>query len=570
MSKYLSINHKIQFVLLLFAVSYGILPAQTVGDNGHTTAFDAFMKGAPITEALSYEKKCGFPFLSEVSTNWDRLTELQKIEFEEQFGRPFTDTSIISPKGYFRIHYDTRASSIHRPSPIDTGGNGIPDYVDSVAAIFDYVYEFHTRELGYDTPEDYGTADPVTGEIRRYDVYIQNLKNINIYGYTAPYGNRIDKEGEIVPRYRTFIVIDNSYEGYPSSDIDGLKVTAAHEFHHAIQLGAYGDWRNSAVDRPVLFFYEITSTWLEDVVYPDVNDYRYYLPSLFLRRIYTIPFYESRGLQMYARAIWGLMMERRYDRDIMRRKWEYIRQMHPLDAIDRALRDYGSTFEQELAEFNLWKFYTGTRARKEHYFLEGAHYPMLREKTPAVRHMGETLLRDPDVATQTLHFHAVITEEQDTVYFLVCNVDERVASEGMFYELTVYSQHRPETTPIGNGLWYRLESNNPSAWKVFPVYKQTPVADRRVIVYPNPFRTEQTSTLSFVVDTDDEVDLTIFSSDMRLVFDGALSPVRAFDKSIVRWNGLDNTDRQVASGVYIYILQYDDRISKGKITLIRE
>lgn len=570
MSKDHLIHHKIQFIFLLLAVSYGVVSAQALGEKDHITAFEVFMNGASITEALSYQKKCGFPFVSEVRANWDILTDLQKIEFEEQFGRPFTDTSITSPKGYFRIHYDTRAGSTHRPSPVDTGGNGIPDYVDSVAAIFDYVYEFHTNELGYDTPEEYGKTDPVTGEIRQYDVYIQNLKNINIYGYTAPYGNRINKEDEIAPRFRTFIVIDNSYEGYPSSGIDGLKVTAAHEFHHAIQLGAYGDWRSSALNRPALFFYEITSTWLEDVVYPDVNDYRYYLPSLFLRRIYTIPFYESRGLQMYARAIWGFMMERRYNRDIMRWKWEYIRQMHPLDAIDRALRDHGSTYQQELAEFNLWKFYTGTRARPMHYFPEGAHYPMLTEKTPVVQHMGETMLRDPDVATQTLHFHSVITERQDTVNFLVCNVEERVASEGIYYELTISSQQHRGTIPLGNGLWYRLESNNPSAWKVFPICEETPIAEMRVTVYPNPFRTGKASTLSFVVDTDDHVNLTIFSTDMRLVFDGTLSPLRAFDKNIVRWDGRDNRDHQVASGVYIYIVQYGDRISKGKITLIRE
>jgi hypothetical protein len=570
LNNYQSMNRIILSFTLLLSVNYGIVSAQSVSDGEQDTAFGLFMRGASINEAFAYEKKCGFPFLSEVRANWDRLSDVQQIEFEQQFGRPVSDTSVVSTKGYFRLHYDTRLGSVHRPSLIDTGGNGIPDYVDSVAAIFDHVYEFHTRELGYDTPEQYGSADSVTGEIIRYDVYIRSLRNLNIYGFTAPYGERIDGEDEIIPRYKTYIVIDNSYEGYPTSGLDGLKVTAAHEFHHAIQLGAYGDWRSSAADRPALFFYEITSTWLEDVVYPDVNDYRHYLPSLFLRRIYTIPFYESRGLQMYARAIWGFMMERRYNRDIMRRKWEYIRQVHPLDAIDLALRDYGSTFEQELAEFNLWKFYTGTRARPEHYFPEGAHYPMLTEKTPIVQHMGETMIRDPEVATQTLHYHAIITEQQDTVYFIVCNVEGRVASEGIFYELTVFSQHNPGTVSIGNGLWFRLESNNPSAWKVFPMFEETPVADRNVVVYPNPFRTGQVSTISFIVENNNEVDLSIFSSDMRLVFNGSMYPVRAFDKNIIRWSGEDNMGRLVASGIYIYILQFEDSISKGKITLIRE
>lgn len=563
-------NSKILYVIALLVVSCRIVFAQSGSDREQYDAFRLFMEGASIPEALSQVKKCGFPFITEVIANWDRLSELQQIEFEEQFDRPSTDTHIISPKGYFRIHYDTSQTSIHKPSPIDAGGNGIPDYVDSVAAIFDYAYEYHVYELGYDAPEEYGAEDTGTGEIRRYDIYIQYLKTFNIYGYTAPYGDRINKEEEAAPRYRTFIVIDNSYEGYPSSGIDGLKVTAVHELHHAIQIGAYADWRGSVADRPALFFYEITSTWLEDVVYPDINDYRNYLSSLFLRRIYDIPFYHSKGLQMYARAIWGLMMERRYDRDIMRKKWEYIREMHPIDAIDRALRDHGSTFEQELAEFNLWKFYTGSRARPDKFFIDGADYPMLTEKTPAIRHMGETMFKDVDVQTQTLHYHAVITAEQDTVYFLVCNVENRVSEDEGFYELMVYSQRRPDTLPIGNELWYRLESDNPSVWKVFPLYMETPIADDRVSVYPNPFRTGQASSISFVVDAAEAVDVTIFSSDMRLVFDDTVTPERAFDRSVVRWNGRDNRDRQVASGVYVYVLHYNNTVRKGKVTLIRE
>ncbi len=544
--------------------------AQSGRGEEHSDAFRLFIEGATIQEALTHRAKCGLPFITEVRANWDRLSELQQMQFTQQFERPVTDTYMISPNGYFRIHYDT--SGTHAPDLTDTGGNGIPDYIDSTAAAFDYSYEILINQLGYDAPVKFGEVETETGDTIRYDVYVRDVVLLygNVYGLTNPYGDRINDDEDPVPRYRAYIVVDNSYDHTPTTGIDGLKVTAAHELHHVIQIGSYGYWLTMGAQRPTRFFYEITSTWLEDVIYPDINDYYYYLPVLFIRTIHNFPFSHSSGLFMYARAIWGHMMERRYGGDIMREKWEYIRKMHPIDAIDRALRDHGSTLEQELAEFNLWKFYTGARARPENYFIDGADYPMLTEKTDVVQHMGETMFRDVDVSTQTLHFHSVVTDEQDTVFFLIGNVDKRIQSDDGFYELTVFSQQRPNTIPIGNGLWYSLESNNPSAWKVIPVYTDRVVSDERVSVYPNPFDTGQASSVAFVIDTDKEVEITILSSDMRLVYRDMVSPEQAFGRTVFRWNGRDNRNRLVASGVYVYVLQYGDTITKGKITVIRE
>ena len=44
--------------------------------------------------------------------------------------RPTTDTSDLSPSGYFLIHYDTTGE--HAPSQTNLNGNNIPDYIDEV------------------------------------------------------------------------------------------------------------------------------------------------------------------------------------------------------------------------------------------------------------------------------------------------------------------------------------------------------------------------------------------------------------------------------------------------------
>ena len=75
--------------------------------------------------------------------------------------------------------------------------------------------------------------------------------------------------------------MDNDYqEGYYFvNDLDALRVTAAHEFNHAIQLSYGVHWDDQ---NPIdLYFIEMTSTWVEDVVYNDINRYLEYLPILF-------------------------------------------------------------------------------------------------------------------------------------------------------------------------------------------------------------------------------------------------------------------------------------------------
>lgn len=543
-----------------------VVSAQDQPYADEVSPIDLLVQGASIKDVISHQWKCGLPLITAVRSNWDVLSMSQQEEFQRIFSRPERHTYVISPNGYFRIHYDT--TGIHAPDLTDGGGNGVPDYIDSVAAIFDFVFEYHTQVLGYASPEEYGKPDPLSGEILRYDVYVQ--ETFNLYGYTQPFGEPISDEFEVVPRYRTFIVIHKSFEGFPTPGLDGLRVTAAHELHHMIQLGAYGDWRGHSTDKPALFFYEITSTWLEDVVFPDINDYRNYLPVLSSRTLHRYPFYHSTGIHMYGRAIWGKMMERKYGKDIMRRTWEYIRSMHPLPAIDHALRDYGSTFEQELAEYHVWKFFTGTRARPHRFFEDGAEYPMLSPKT-VMHHMGETMFRGEDELPQTLHLHSLIREDADTVNFLLSNVSKDVGKSDNNYSLWIYTGSLPNAVPIGQGLYYRISSEQISRWKITPVLSETPVADERITVFPNPFHSAQAASITFVLGSHDDAQLSIFSGDMRLVYQRTHTPDTDYaDRYVIRWHGRDMNNRVVSSGVYIYVLQQGANLKRGKFTFIRE
>ena len=89
-----------------------------------------------------------------------------------------------------------------------------------------------------------------------------------LYGYCAPERRK--------PGYQWlasgYCVLDNDFVGVPASPRwTARKVTAAHEFFHAIQFGYdFGE---------DVWMLEATATWMEERVFDEVNDNRQYLPA---------------------------------------------------------------------------------------------------------------------------------------------------------------------------------------------------------------------------------------------------------------------------------------------------
>jgi hypothetical protein len=558
------------FMLLIILCSLSVQAYDANGqDHGHIAPVrQMLIEGTGVADLFAAEVKCGTGLLTEIISNRDVMSDDQILQLDVIMQIPSMETSIVSPKGYFRVHYDTSGTSPHSPDLTDSGGNGVPDYIDSVAAIFDHVWEYQTDIMGYDPP--YLEA----GE--KYNIFVLNMRHARgfFYGETVPY--RMIPGYTSPPRHQSFIRIDHKYEGYPTWGLDGLRVTAAHEFHHAVQFGAYGNWLGSVSNTPSRFFYEVTSTWIEDVLYPDINDYYFYLPALLNENISMHPFYSGSGMQMYARAIFGHFIENRFGRDMMRRIWEIMRHTEPLEAIDEALRERETDFSTELAEYHLWKFYTGRRARAGEFFPGAEDYPTLPPKSPPMQHFGESVFSGMGtdanpLDTQTLHFHALISAEGDTVYFLVSNIYRVPDTYDNNYVLRAYSYRMPDTAPVGNGLFYRTESNYISRWKTVPLTENSAIVQERIHMYPNPFRPDIVPPAVFVVGSVGEVRLTILSADMRLVYSSPSMPSKdSADRNIIRWNGRDSRGEPIASGVYIYVIEQEGDIRRGKLTVIRE
>ena len=59
---------------------------------------------------------------------------------------------------YFRIHYTV--SGRNAVSPVDLNSNGIPDYIESLAEVFDYVSKMLHDEMGFVRPPSDGFYSP--------------------------------------------------------------------------------------------------------------------------------------------------------------------------------------------------------------------------------------------------------------------------------------------------------------------------------------------------------------------------------------------------------------------------
>ena len=252
-----------------------------------------------------------------------------------------------SPQGRFRIHFTTDNTNGDAVPSSDLDANGVPDYVERFAEILDNVWTTEVEVMGYDAPPSDGTE----GGDGLLDVYLADL---NAYGYT-----QID-DGDLASMVYMIFENDFTIDFPPNTDRDGyaagaMKVVAAHEFFHTIQFQITEDICTNG------WWMEASSTWMEDYIYPDVNDYINYIDYWFQRPDLPLNTYDCAGnthiLFPYGTTIWVKHMTEKYGSEFVYDVWEKIKAGTPavtaLSAVTEALTDRGTTLEQELKELRV-------------------------------------------------------------------------------------------------------------------------------------------------------------------------------------------------------------------------
>lgn len=323
--------------------------------TGQTDKFESLPLEAQIEET-GLPIKCGTPAVLQFLFSRDKFDSGLIESLGELADRPVgLNDTVRSASGRFLIHYT------------EQGVDAIPDavgYADSVARIFDEVYLYLVNTLGYPDPptDDFYTS----GGDEAFDVYLLDL---NAYGLTYP-------DVAISSMTATaFMELENDFAGftgYESRPLDAVRVTAAHEFFHVVQLGIdYTEGTESPDGEFRSYWMEMSATWSEEQNYDDVNDYYLYLPTFFKAPYASIQqFLNGFDLHPYASMLYPQFLSEKYGPDLIRDIWLTCADLGPFqdhfllaaDDVIAAHTGGAESFASTFHEFTLWNYFTGSRA----------------------------------------------------------------------------------------------------------------------------------------------------------------------------------------------------------------
>jgi hypothetical protein len=539
---------KIAWTIMLATMSW----TAVAGDQSRRQAYERLQSRWMGEQPLDVPNKCGLPVLTFAAAN---PAEVQKlgIQLRALYSRPTTQKSIL--RGSFRIHYDTTGGN--EPAMLDAQYRRIPNsanqLADSVGAIANYCLQYERDVLGYLPPPSDGGAGGGT----ETDIYLQDLGST--YGLTTP-ENPINNKPD-GGTFTNFITIDNDFEFVtPDSNkgLPGLRVTLAHELHHAIQIGNYGYWAND------IFFYEITSVWMEDAVFTGVNDYLQYLRSASGHFRHPELSFMTNDFIMYSRGIWGHYVAKRFGRDAMRKCWEEVRNVRPPLAIDATLlHHYRVSFRNAFVEWSTWNRFTSTRSDTVLYYPEAHLYP--RVVGVAVDFTSST--RNVSGAMRAFAAQYVdIDTRVDKFPIVNLNLDAALNAPNteFSYTLQLATTKLDESySMIGDRVFAKLAVSDAVNWFM-------PGAVGSASPFPNPFHANGKSVISFPSPTTASGTLSIFTLSMDLTHISSTFPKSINGMNVFQWNGTNENGDVAASGVYFYVIDAGGERIVGKFALLRK
>ncbi len=521
------------------------------------------------------DHKCGLGRYEIIREEYDNLSpELQAL-FKPLVSRPELTNEFVSSSGQFRLHYET--SGTDRVPSEDLNTNGIPDYIEEAAISLEHSYRLLVDTLGFQAPpSDGGTDGP------EYDVYFQNLGDV--YGETRQDG--------LVPgsatSMRSFMKLENDYAEsiFSTNGLDGLRVTVAHEYFHAVHMGYIMRFSDA-------FFYEWSSVWFEERAYPDIDDYLQYLPTLFSN--FSRPINLRNWWHEYGMCIWNHFLLKRHGESILKTIWEMMPQERAMDAISMAIEtETGSTFPIELQAFFQWNYFTGTRADNVKYYSEGDLYPEVALSDTIFAENDTTIYANVGYLSAE---YISIRRQQPTKYTVEYLIEPSDA--GDVHGSTVLDENGTYTFPgpfgfmgVTSGEFDVSSTTTNSKLVLIPAVSATTTRPgtstyplsfnlsfqgaseiqenilQPTIPSPANFNLVQIIKIPFVLTETAQVELKIFTTTGRLVKSFAKT---SYLKGLheVSWNGNDNNNRPVPSGVYIYVIDSPSLKDMKKMAIIR-
>ncbi len=240
---------------------------------------------------------------------------------------------IDTPSGHFKIHWTDSGADATNSS-----------YANTVALAADSAWAVECDNMGFIHPP----PDMNVGGDNKYDMYLCYLGG-GVLGYTTC-------AGEYHPPDSTHSCSASHIVIGSNIAASGTRVcTVAHEFQHAIQMSY--DYNEPT------WFMENCAVWMEEMVYPTVNDYIMYIS--YGENPIRYPWMDIRSGSMYwyGAFTWPWMMWDRWGYESVRTIWEYCAETYGntmLSAHDDMFADHGMTFEEFFMDYGVWRWFTAS------------------------------------------------------------------------------------------------------------------------------------------------------------------------------------------------------------------
>jgi hypothetical protein len=585
----LRLTSALKFFWLLFllsvpaAISSGLDNIQADFDVGRISiteklTLEALMLTDPASLPPRYRPerplKDGTLLILDIRSNWQEADEDFKNRFSFLLTRIDTQAFFDSPSGFFRIHYDTTGSdAVYQPGVDIDPADGIPDFVNRTAEYFDYAWFRICDTLGYDTPPFDGDRG---GGVDLYDVYMHRYAGA--YGVTFlefPSDQRPGRNYD----YTSYIYVDPTYDGFGYNDRTlPMKVTSAHEFFHAVQF-AYnaqaGGW-----------YMENCSTWMEDILWDDINDnyaYLYYFlnfPHLHL----TL----TNGAHEYGGFIWPEFLYENWGHEFILSSWNYTIYNNAYTALEYTCEDYGTFLENQYVLFSLWNYLTDYRDDGEHYEEGGSYIAArtMRTHTDYPVYNMRSISRPTALGCNYILFanenhegnlRLTFDGDDDMIWHL--QVIKAYTDDSHVYDIFEidwdnYGQYLVED--FGQYSWVALIADlvwgSTGDYEYSAVLEPTSVSDEPISPpsslellgnYPNPFNSS--TVISLDSPREQTVNLKVFDLLGAKVCEKDIGLIPGSNSVTLDFGGLG----QPASGVYIYRITSSENSFTGKMLFIK-
>ncbi len=492
------------------------------------------------------------PIFAKPANNQATRTFLKPFQTFGSTSRPTRVEEYLSPGGHFLIHYD---NSGYDEVPQDyTYNDSIPDFVIKAAEYLDRSFSELHDSLGYNIPPTDNIESP------EIDVYFRS--DYMYYGVTQP-ENEVEPDSDIWTSYLTLSTKLNDSTVFYTYGLEGLSVTCAHELFHIFQLG----YKFRSAD---IFYFEMSSVWFEEHMFPEVNDYHSYFNEYAVDWNYAI----NNGQLNYDNVGFNLYLDKRFSLpgdNIIHNIWDRIVNVSALNAIRDELEDQGSTFEEALKDWGSAQILCGP------YVADNFLYPFDDASDM------ETISFDNNTSNIITSLNENISLPADPMvsYFKVIGLPnqiflfEAIFDDGTDANLICLDGHQSEVCHIGstplivdggqfNDCIIAIGSDTEDAAGSFSFTALS--ADQLVSLYPNPLTSKQTFNLSYVLLEDNlRGQLAIYDLLGRKVYSRSL----AENYLSSGLHDLQFIPNDLSSGVYIVALHFDETIIAEKFTFLK-